>query len=218
MTDHTTADLRDEIAEALMAWAERNANPQYATMRRPETVRQNAYGRADAVLAVLAARQAGGQQPDTTTPDPTTADDPVQLRWGLGDVLHGDDDSVIVCLSGPDREPYWLELDPERAAALRDDLGVHTCPDGEPCPGHDEPAPAAGPDDTQTTDAHPARAVWVIEWHRAAKNEWLPDQPPYKHRQDAVDEIARQQRHNPARQLRLVRETTTWTVEEDETR
>jgi len=50
-----TASLRDQIAEALMSWAERNANPQHATLRRPETVRQNAYGRADAVLAVLAA-------------------------------------------------------------------------------------------------------------------------------------------------------------------
>ncbi|MEU0317080.1 hypothetical protein [Nocardioides sp. NPDC006273] len=54
--------------------------------------------------------------------DPTTADDPTPLRWGLGDVLHGDDDTTIVCLSGPDRKPYWLELDPERAAAFRQDL------------------------------------------------------------------------------------------------
>lgn len=54
-----TADLRDEIAEALMSWAERNANPQYASLRRPETVRQNAYSRADAVLAVLAAPAVG---------------------------------------------------------------------------------------------------------------------------------------------------------------
>lgn len=64
MTDQTS-DLRDQIAEALMSWNERNANPQYATLRRPETVRQNAYSRADAVLAVLAARQATGQA-DTT--------------------------------------------------------------------------------------------------------------------------------------------------------
>jgi hypothetical protein len=108
-----------------------------------------------------AARQASGQQPDSaaahccgncdgidpatclanpdraaSTPDPTIADDPTPLRWGLGDVLHGDDDTVIVCMSGPDREPYWLELDPERAAALRDDLA-------------DPHAPAAGLSDTQ---------------------------------------------------------------------
>ncbi|WP_333745788.1 hypothetical protein [Streptomyces sp. IBSBF 2950] len=55
--------------------------------------------------------------------------DPTPLRWGLGDVLWGDDDSVIVLLSGPDGEPYWLELDQDRAAALRADLaGSATVP------------------------------------------------------------------------------------------
>lgn len=98
-----------------------------------------------------AARQASGQQPDTAAglpdpavvdafihdmaslPDPTTADDPVQLRWGLGDVLHGDDDTVTVCLSGPapDRRPYWLELDAERAAALRKELAPDVTPAAE---------------------------------------------------------------------------------------
>ncbi|MFC8583323.1 hypothetical protein ACFUGD_01920 [Streptomyces sp. NPDC057217] len=89
---------------------------------------------------------------------------------------------------------------------------------GADCPHH-APAPvvgqpAAAPD---TDQAHPARTQWVIEWYRAAKGQWFPDQPPYSYREDAVDEIARQRRHQPARPLRLVRETTTWTVE-DETR
>ncbi|MFD4257753.1 hypothetical protein ACFWR9_08975 [Streptomyces sp. NPDC058534] len=58
------------------------------------------------------------------TPTASVADavDPTPLRWGLNDVLWGDDDSVIVLLSGPGGEPYWLELDPERAAVLRQDL------------------------------------------------------------------------------------------------
>jgi hypothetical protein len=47
------AGLRELIAEALMVWAERNNNPQYARARRSETVTANAYSRADAVLAVL---------------------------------------------------------------------------------------------------------------------------------------------------------------------
>ncbi|GGT43506.1 hypothetical protein [Streptomyces purpureus] len=81
--------------------------------------------------------QAAGQTP-TTEPDPATSDDPTPLRWGLGDVLWSDDDTVIVCLSGPDREPYWLELDPERATALRDDL--------------------AGPDREEPAEAQPAEA------------------------------------------------------------
>lgn len=71
---------------------------------------------------VAAARQATGQA--DTEPDPTTADDPTPLRWGHGDIIHGDDNTVTVCLSGPDRKPYWLELDPERAQALRDDLAA----------------------------------------------------------------------------------------------
>lgn len=44
---------------------------------------------------------------------------PTPLRWGLDDVMWGDDDSVTVLLSGPDREPYVLELDADRAASLR---------------------------------------------------------------------------------------------------
>ncbi|MGW1961793.1 hypothetical protein ACWCPD_16130 [Streptomyces sp. NPDC001935] len=45
--------LRDRIAEALMRWAETGNSPKYASMRRPETVRQNANGRAAAALAEL---------------------------------------------------------------------------------------------------------------------------------------------------------------------
>ncbi|MFE3386340.1 hypothetical protein [Streptomyces anulatus] len=58
----------------------------------------------------------------TSVAEGTAADDelePVQLRWGLDDVMYGDDDTTTVLLSGPGREPYWVELDPERAAALR---------------------------------------------------------------------------------------------------
>jgi hypothetical protein len=47
------AGLREQIAEALMAWAERNNNPQYARARRSETVTANAYSRADSVMVVL---------------------------------------------------------------------------------------------------------------------------------------------------------------------
>jgi hypothetical protein len=64
----------------------------------------------------IAAMLCPGAVPGEATPNPT------QLRWGLNDVMWGDDDSVIVMLSGPNGEPYWLELDPDRAAALREDL------------------------------------------------------------------------------------------------
>lgn len=51
----------------------------------------------------------GEQEPGSPTP----------LRWGLDDAELGDDDLVTLWLSGPDRESYVLELEPERAAALR---------------------------------------------------------------------------------------------------
>ncbi|MFG2899543.1 hypothetical protein ACGFZH_20980 [Streptomyces zaomyceticus] len=71
-----------------------------------------------------------------TASDPTRADDPIPLRWGLDDVLHGDDDTVTVCLSGPAprREPYALELGPERAQALRAALAPF---DSRPAPSED---------------------------------------------------------------------------------
>lgn len=50
------ASLRDDIAEALMCWAEGHNDPKYGPIRRPGTVTQNAYGRADAVLGAIGAR------------------------------------------------------------------------------------------------------------------------------------------------------------------
>lgn len=85
-----------------------------------------------------------GFSPDeiATMACPGATVEPVQLRWGLNDVMWGDDDTVTVMLSGPDGEPYRLELDPERAAVLREDLAG---PDGAPEPdtgttpcGHDD--------------------------------------------------------------------------------
>lgn len=89
---------------------------------------------------------AEGRLVDLPSPeDLASADNPTHLRWGLNDVLWSDDDSVIVMLSGPDLEAYWLELDPERAAVLREDLAgpaEDAAPDDEftgtqPC-GHDD--------------------------------------------------------------------------------
>jgi hypothetical protein len=80
--------------------------------------------------------------------DIAAADNPTPLRWGLNDVLYGDDDTITVLLSGPDREPYWLELEPERAAVLREDLA------GPPA---EEPATAA-PTRTLTPGAY--NAAW----------------------------------------------------------
>ncbi|MFE0778067.1 hypothetical protein [Streptomyces sp. NPDC058861] len=79
------------------------------------------------------------------TVDLAAADNPTRLRWGLDDVMWGDDGTVTVLLSGPQGKPYWLELGEERAAALRQNLGG---------PGQDETAaerPTALADMQQTT-------------------------------------------------------------------
>lgn len=79
--------------------------------------------------ALAVARQLLGT---TTNEGPATEErEPVQLRWGLDDVMYGDDDTTTLLLSGPGREPYWVELDPERTAALRNALAG---PDGPPAP------------------------------------------------------------------------------------
>lgn len=52
-TPLTEQQLRDRLADALICWAEGNNDPRHAPFRRPETVTRNAYGRADAVLAVV---------------------------------------------------------------------------------------------------------------------------------------------------------------------
>jgi hypothetical protein len=132
--------------------------------------------------------------------DLAAADNPTPLRWGLDDVLWCDDESVIVLLSGPDREPYWLELDPERAAVLRQNLAG---PEGE----------AQQPE----TQAHPSRDRWYIEILDG--DGWDLTSRFHTERDAAVRDMDR--RNGAAPQWddgkpvrrRLVRETTTHTVE-----
>ncbi|MFD4475946.1 hypothetical protein ACFWPU_07505 [Streptomyces sp. NPDC058471] len=53
-----------------------------------------------------------------TEAEPGPETEPTPLRWGLDDVMYGSDDTTTVLLSGPVGEPYWLELGPDRTAAL----------------------------------------------------------------------------------------------------
>lgn len=116
-------------------------------------------------------------------PDPTTADDPTPLRWGLNDVLYGDDDTITVCLSGPDREPYWLELDRERAAVLRDDLAGPDRTEPQDHPGAElyTQLRRAGNDHDTTNRLIYAHARMAIRQHEA-----LPDAGPAGGQQDAT--------------------------------
>ncbi|MEU3976862.1 hypothetical protein [Streptomyces bacillaris] len=118
--DRPADQLRAAVARALVRY-DWNAG-----LSGRDTPSEHHYGEADAVLAVLPAPAlAVARQLLDTSTGKNTADDeqqPIQLRWGLDDVMYGDDDTTTILLSGPDREPYWLELDPERTAALRDAL------------------------------------------------------------------------------------------------
>jgi len=126
--DDTGPTLRDRLRRAI---CEAEGFTWDTDMLEPDE-----YGdHADAVLQVL-----GEPLPERKEfADPTTADDPTPLRWGLGDVLHGDDETTTVCLSGPgpDHRPYWLELDAERAAAFRDDLTPPSTVEPQDHPGAD---------------------------------------------------------------------------------
>ncbi|MGV9427127.1 3'-5' exonuclease [Streptomyces sp. NPDC003656] len=68
------AALRDCVAKALIRWAEGNNSPQYAFARRPETVVQNNYSRADAVLAALLELGQGATESRTPCSDPPCGD------------------------------------------------------------------------------------------------------------------------------------------------
>lgn len=148
-----------------------------------------------------------GIEADEETPQPTAeeittmladATDPTHLRWGLDDVLWGDDDSVTVLLSGPDREPYWLELDPERAAVLRRNLAG---PDGET----QQPEAEA--------QAYPPETSWQIEtqWHTGDWRSWALG----TEHEEALYEFERVEDGKHA--WRLVRFDTTTAVEAEHT-
>lgn len=237
--DDTKPTLRDRLRRAI---CEASGFTWDTDMLEPDE-----YGdHADAVLQVLGEPLPEGKE----FTDPTTADDPIPLRWGLGDVLHGDDDSTTVCLSGPDREPYWLELDPERAAALRDDLTpptqaqtaldrIRAVADEWAQTAQRYPdsrlsteavvfvlrtalaAPAVGqPAEAHGTEARPPRHAWRIEHYDPTAKEWAPQA-----RYTAYEEVAERLAMLTARyplwadkrpvERRVVRETTTWTVEDE---
>lgn len=81
----------------------------------------------------------------------------------------------------------------------------HSC---DAIPAVEQPAEA------QPAEAHPPRERWRVEYQLNSDRRWHLDQPPYPDADDARDEIARKRKHGSRFPLRLVRETTTWTVEE----
>ncbi|MFJ2568906.1 hypothetical protein ACIOYT_00600 [Streptomyces halstedii] len=105
------------------------------------------------------AREEQWRREDAAAVETVEEREPIQLRWGLDDVMYGDDDTTTVVLSGPGGEPYWVELDPERTAALRAALA-----------GPESVAPPAPADRSATRDRI-RRAIC-----EASGFTWLPDE------------------------------------------
>lgn len=103
------------------------------------------------IVRRLIARPAGD---DADGPDT----DPTPLRWGLNDVEWVDDGSTIVLLSDQAGWPYVLELEPERATALRDMLAGP----------EDDDEDESGPCDCGEGAVHYTRADCPAEQRRAA--------------------------------------------------
>ncbi|WP_228181320.1 hypothetical protein [Streptomyces anulatus] len=156
--------------------------------------------------ALAVARQLLGT---TETAAPSVDEqEPVQLRWGLDDVMYGDDDTTTVLLSGPGREPYWVELDPERTGALRDALAGPAAP---PAPAdraavlREDPTPvslattlseladeqtqlAVADDLGRRRDMAAARRRFVTDLRRLADDAAAGVQPPTTCTCDFIDE------------------------------
>ncbi|TXS07011.1 hypothetical protein EAO70_36440 [Streptomyces sp. adm13(2018)] len=161
--------------------------------------------RVEEVIAGIrdAARQASGQQSDT-------AETVVAYR-------NTERPGVLLCR---EHGEGWMGLTP----LTSDDL-----PDGGICTwgreyghecGRDVLIPvarsASGVDTQQAVDeARPPREQWRVEGYDA--DEWNPVSRSFTTSQDAHARKRVSQRY-PDMPTRVVRETTTWTVEEDETR
>ncbi|MDR3084304.1 MAG: hypothetical protein LBV60_25890 [Streptomyces sp.] len=167
-------------AEPLRAWADEAQHGDNAEMAA--SLRRDGFGPAE-IVDILSrplcdhCRQLGhtaescpdaadeAQQVEPGEPEPT------QLWWGLNDVMYGDTTTVL--LSGPAREPYWLELDALRAAALRHCLAS---PDTEA----DEPAGPGFGGGSYLTAEHDTLGMIAAKyggdlfaWERA--NPWITD-------------------------------------------
>lgn len=75
--------------------------------------------------------------------------------------------------------------------------------------------PAVGqPAEAQATDeAHPADVTWTIE--KRGDTDWLQASSHHDDREKAISRLANRREQFPLNEFRLVRETTTWTVEDE---
>ena len=186
-TDRTA--LRDHIAEALIAWTYRGKNPEHGGIL--ETVRANAYSRADAVLAVL----------------PEPADRAAVLAEAIG-ALEAERDATDVNVA------VYPRYDAKGRMVLESAISVlRRLADG-----------SAGrvTDDTQHETLRPATTEWTFEaCYDADNDKWHGIGGTYSAYAEAKDasksRAENDSDHVKHFKFRLVRATTTYTVEDERT-
>ncbi|NEY33054.1 hypothetical protein GTU99_12775 [Streptomyces sp. PRKS01-65] len=172
------AALRDRIAEALISWTYRGQEPDPETGIL-ETVRANAYSRADAVLAVLPATA-----DRAAVPSPPIRKTLRRWAYAAGHIESELDGAV-------DRMYELVAQDVLRRMA----------------------------DEAQPAEAHPAEHTWAAELYDPVAKEWVPG-TRYPDRDRAVNHLNHAAKIGPAwkdgtpTQRRLVRATTTYTIEQ----
>ncbi|WP_405749264.1 hypothetical protein OG232_04195 [Streptomyces sp. NBC_01411] len=123
MADKAQQPIADKAAALGLTATEYRARSHRSALDAVRAAMPGLYASVALRLEDALAEADEGQQGE----DLASADNPTPLRWGLNDVLWGDDDTITVLLSGPAGEPYWLELTPDRATVLCQDLAG---PDG----------------------------------------------------------------------------------------
>ncbi|MFH8627800.1 hypothetical protein ACH4A8_38935 [Streptomyces vietnamensis] len=216
-------DLRQQIAEALAGHAGSKAFLAEGTAW--DHARSTWYAHADAVLAVLADRDRDAARQTTGQADT------LPCNWAHSRVGHephnwepqpGMKPAHCPGYSEPAAEHVHKLGNADEDGGLLDDWD--NCRDPE-CPGPTDqerkaalakraPAPAVGqPAEAQDAQTRRPQNRWHIEGYDA--DEWNACTGYHRNREDALKGRESLQRRYPDMPTRVVRETTTWTVEDE---
>lgn len=236
------AGLRERIAEALVSWTYRGQEPDPETGIL-ETVRANAYSRADAVLLVLLGpipagtdtatwtairaiqlMNEAGRERDAATAEPHRL--ALSTALGLGtsapwDAIRERAAELAVRTAPVDRTAVLREVaniaeslrqfDPatgaRKSAQVSENVGILRVAEELRRLAAETPGP-----ETQG-EAHPPTSTWKVESPRRDSDTWASWGATYDERDWARERYESAIGNAPARPFRLVRATTTYTVE-----
>ncbi|MFC8278472.1 hypothetical protein ACFUJR_39395 [Streptomyces sp. NPDC057271] len=150
---------------------------------------------ASLALVDPAARQAAGQTPTTEQPVVNAEERQGHPAAEL---------YVLLRKAGQDPDAAQQLIYAHAAMAVRQ----HEALNGDRVPAVEQPAEA------QPAEAHPTDVTYAIE--KRGDTDWLMASSHYDEadREKALSRLARRREQYPDTEFRLVRETTTWTVEE----